>query len=129
MGAGRFDHRTLVRLEEADEVEVRTERSDGSTAATLIWIVVVDGVPYVRSYRGEQGWWYRRALASGRAELGVDGESIAVAVVPAASAGVDRDVSDAYAAKYGRRAPGPTEAMLTPPGVATTLRLEVPADG
>jgi hypothetical protein len=125
----RFDHHTLVRLEEADEIEMRTPRLDGSTSARPIWVVVVDGSPYVRSYQGERGAWYRRARADGRAQLGVDGEDVAVSVVPAAGGDLDDRVSDAYRAKYGRRAPGPTEAMLTPPVVATTLRLEPAADG
>ena len=123
----RFDHRTLVRIEEAEEVEMRVARGDGTPTARPIWIVVVDGAPYVRSYLGERGLWYRRACAEGRAELGVEGHDVPVAIVPAAGE-LDERVSDAYRAKYGRHSPGPTEGMVTPPVVATTLRLE-PADG
>ena len=128
MDGGRFDHRTLVRLEEADEIEMRTPRLDGTVSSRPIWVVVVDGAAYVRSYQGERGAWYRRVRADGRAEVGVDGEDVAVHVVPASGDALDEQVSDAYHAKYGRSAPGPTEAMVTPPVVATTLRLE-PADG
>ena len=124
MAGGRFDHHTLVRLEEADEIEMRTPRVDGTTSSRPIWVVVVDGAPYVRSYQGERGAWYRRARAEGRAELGVDGEDVAVRVEPATGGELDERVSDAYRAKYGRHSPGPTEAMVTPPVVATTLRLE-----
>jgi len=120
----RFDHHTLVRLEEADEIEMRTPRGDGSTSSRPIWVVVVDGAPYVRSYQGERGAWYRRARAEGRAEVGVEGEDIAVRVVPATGDDLDERISAAYHDKYGRRSPGPTEAMVTPPVVATTLRLE-----
>jgi hypothetical protein len=129
MAGGRFDHRTLVRLEGADEIEMRTPRSDGTPTSRLIWVVVVDGAPYVRSYAGERGAWWRRATADGRAELGVEGEALEVRVAPAAGGELDDRVSDAYRDKYGRRSPGPTEAMLTPPVVATTLRLEPAADG
>ena len=129
MSGARFDHHTLVRLDEADEIEMRTPRGDGSMSSRLIWVVIVDGAPYVRSYQGERGAWYRRARADGRAEVGVDGEDVAVRVAPAAGGDLDARVSDAYHAKYGRRAPGPTEAMVTPPVVATTLRLEPAADG
>jgi hypothetical protein len=107
---------------------MRTPRMDGSSSSRLIWVVVVDGAPYVRSYTGERGAWFRRARKDGRAELGVDGEPLAVQVVPAGGGELDGRVSDAYRAKYGRHWPGPTEAMLTPAVVATTLRLE-PADG
>ncbi|HEY3188495.1 MAG TPA: DUF2255 family protein [Solirubrobacteraceae bacterium] len=128
MTAGRFDHRTLVLLSEADEVEMRTSRGDGSMSSRPIWVVVVDHVPYVRSYLAERGGWYRRAKAEGRAELAVEGETLAVRVVPDGGAGLDERISAAYHAKYGRHAPGPTEAMVTPAVVATTMRLE-PTDG
>jgi hypothetical protein len=121
----RFDHHTLVRLQEADEIEMRTPRGDGTPSARPIWVVVVDGVPYVRSYHGERGAWFRRARADGRAEVGVEGENLAVRVEPATGdETLDQQISAAYHDKYGRRSPGPTEAMVTPPVVATTLRLE-----
>ena len=122
----RFDHHTLTRLAEADEIEMRTPRGDGTPTSRPIWVVVVDHDAYVRSYAGEQGAWYRRARRDGRAELGVDGETVAVRAVPAAGE-LDDKISKAYHRKYGRQSPGPTEAMVTPPVVATTLRLE-PAD-
>jgi hypothetical protein len=123
----RFDHHTLTRLAEADEIEMRTPRGDGTPTSRPIWVVVVDHEAYVRSYAGEHGAWYRRVRRDGTAEVGVEGETVAVRAVPTAGEH-DAEISDAYHAKYGRRSPGPTEAMVTPPVVATTLRLE-PADG
>jgi hypothetical protein len=120
----RFDHRLTVLLQEADEIEMRTPRGDGTTSSRPIWVVVVDGVPYVRSYAGERGAWYRRARADGRAVLGVTGEDLPVRLVQASGGELDDRISDAYRAKYGRHSPGPTEAMVTPPVVATTLRVE-----
>jgi hypothetical protein len=124
----RFDHHTLTRLAEADEIEMRTPRGDGTPTSRPIWAVVVDGAVYVRSYAGERGAWYRRARADGRAEVCVEGETVAVRAVPAGGEEIDDRISAAYHAKYGRQSPGPTEAMVTAPVVATTLRLE-PADG
>jgi len=124
VASARFDHHTLVRLQEADEIEMRTPRGDGTPSARPIWVVVVDGVPYVRSYLGERGAWYRRAVAEGRVEVGVEGEDLAVSVeLATGDEALECSVSEAYHAKYGRRAPGPTEAMVTAPVVATTLRL------
>ena len=123
MTAARFDHHTLVRLAEADEIEMRTPRADGTASSRQIWVVVVDGIPYVRSYAGARGAWYQHARRDGRAEVGVDGETLAVRAVPAAGE-ADEQVSAAYHDKYGRQSPGPTEAMVTPQVVATTLRLE-----
>ena len=128
VAVARFDHHTLVRLQDADEIEMRTERSDGVATSRPIWIVVVDGTPYVRSYLGERSAWFRQARARGRAEIGVDGEDVAVALASATGGDLDERISAAYQDKYGRRSPGPTEAMVTPQVVATTLRLE-PLDG
>ena len=85
-----------------------------------IWAVVVDGEVYVRSYRGERGAWYRRALRDGRMKL----EGIDVRVEPQRDPELNERISDAFRAKYGGRSPGPTEAMVSPEVVATTLRLK-----
>jgi hypothetical protein len=87
-----------------------------------VWAVVVDDEAYVRSYRGERGAWYRRAVRDGRLEI----EGIEARVEPEQDPEVNERISDAFRAKYGKRSPGPTEAMVTPEVVATTLRLVAP---
>jgi hypothetical protein len=87
-----------------------------------IWAVVVDDEAYVRSYRGERGAWYRRAVREGRLEI----EGIEARVEPEHDSQLNERISDAFRAKYGKRSPGPTEAMVTPEVVATTLRLVAP---
>jgi hypothetical protein len=87
-----------------------------------VWAVVVDDEAYVRSYRGERGAWYRRALRDGRVEI----EGIEARVQPEHDPQLNERVSDAFRAKYGERSPGPTAAMVTPEVVATTLRLVAP---
>ena len=84
-----------------------------------IWAVVVDDEAYVRSYRGERGAWYRRALREGRIEI----EGIEARVEPERDPDVNERVSEAFRAKYGARSPSSTDAMITPEVVATTLRL------
>ena len=84
-----------------------------------IWAVVVDDEAYVRSYRGENGSWYRRALRDGRMTL----EGVDVRVEPERDSALNERVSEAFRAKYGARSPESTEAMVTPEVVATTLRL------
>jgi hypothetical protein len=85
-----------------------------------IWAVVVDGEAYVRSYRGESGAWYRRAVREGHIEL----EGIEARVEPARDPDLNERISDAFRAKYGERSPGSTDAMVTPEVVATTLHLQ-----
>jgi hypothetical protein len=118
-----LDQPTLELLDKAREIAVRTPRRDGSTASTPIWVVVVDGEAYVRSWRAERGAWYRRARADGAFGLSVGGRTIDVRVEPATGDELNRRISDAFWAKYGARAPGSTEEMVTPEVSATTLRL------
>jgi hypothetical protein len=82
MAGSGLDRATLARLDESIEVDMATPRRDGSQSCRPIWVVVVDGTAYVRSYRGESGAWYRRARADGRATIGVDGRAIEVGVEP-----------------------------------------------
>jgi hypothetical protein len=85
-----------------------------------IWAVVVDDEVYVRSYHGERGAWYRRALREERMKL----EGIDVRVEPVHDSELNERISDAFRAKYGGRSPASTEAMVSPEVVATTLRLK-----
>jgi len=87
-----------------------------------IWAVVVDDEAYVRSYRGESGAWYRRALREGRIEI----EGISARVEPERDPELNERISDAFRRKYGKRSPGSTDTMVTPAVAATTLRLVAP---
>jgi hypothetical protein len=119
-----FDQDTLALLDETIELDILTPRRDGSISSRPIWIVVVDDVPYVRSYRGESGAWFRRVRADGTATLQAGERSIdVVAELIARDADLDERISDAFRAKYGARSPGPTAGMLTPEVTATTMRL------
>ena len=104
-------------LDRKREVHIATPRG-----RLPIWAVVVDDEAYVRSYRGEGGAWYRRAVREGRLEI----EGIEARVEPANDPQLNDRISDAFRAKYGERSPGPTAAMVTPEVVATTLRLVAP---
>jgi len=123
MPGSSLDQTTLDRLEGAIEIDAVTPRSDGSTSSRPIWVVVVDGDAYVRSYRGPRGAWYRRAQEDGRLTVVSDGVEIDAAAEPALDDDVNRRVSEAYRAKYGARSPGSTESMVDPEISQTTLRL------
>jgi hypothetical protein len=102
---------------------MRTPRRDGSWSSRPIWVVVVDGEAYVRSYLGMRGAWYRRVRVDGRAEITMDGQTVAVGLEPVADEALESRISEAYRAKYGSRWPGPTEAMVGAEAVDTTLRV------
>jgi hypothetical protein len=118
-----FDQDTLDLLDESVEVDMVTPRSDGSLSKRPIWVVVVDGEPYVRSYRGADGAWYKRVLADGRAVLEAAGASIEARAEPEHGEEINERVSEAFRVKYAERSPGPTQAMVSPEVTATTLRL------
>jgi hypothetical protein len=126
MAGSAFGHATLGMLDESIEVEMVTPRRDGSISRRPIWVVVVEGDAYVRSYLGPRGAWYRRALADGAAAIGVDDRTIEVGVERVRDEDVNRQVSEAYRAKYGARSPGSTESMVNPEASGTTLRLTRP---
>jgi hypothetical protein len=119
----RLDDATVAQLDESVEIDIRTPRRDGSTSSRPVWVVVVDGEAYVRSYLAERGAWYRRARRDGRMTIAVGETTLPVAVEPIADPELDRRVSDAFRAKYGARSRQSTEAMVTDEVVATTLRL------
>jgi hypothetical protein len=104
-------------LDRKREVHVATP-----TKRLPIWAVVVDGEAYVRSYRGERGAWYRRALREGRVEI----EGFEARVERARDPELNERISDAFRAKHGKLSPSSTDTMVTPEVAATTLRLLAP---
>jgi hypothetical protein len=123
MAADGLDGDTLELLDRSVEVQIRTPRRDGSISSRPIWVVVVDGEAYVRSWLGERGAWYRRARADGRATIGTRGHTIDVGLEPADDDALNERVSDAFRAKYGSRSPESTAEMVAPEVTRTTLRL------
>ena len=111
----------LALIEETQQVRIRTHTA-GKGRTTIIWIVVSEGVVYVRSVRGERGRWYQRALADPRVEILVDGEEIEFVAKPVDSDAEISAVSDALRSKY--RPGGSLDAMLQSEVLDTTLRLE-----
>jgi hypothetical protein len=104
-------------LDRQREVHVKTP-----SKRLPIWAVVVDDEAYIRSFHGERGAWYQRALREGRINL----EGIESRVEPARDPALNQRISDAFRAKYFKRSPSSTEGMVTPEVEATTLRLAGP---
>ncbi len=117
----QFEESLLRRLDRAREVSVRTRRRDGSAVDLPIWIVTVDRVPYVRSFRAEQGAWYRRARRDGTMTLVVGDQAVPVMVEPEEADEPNRHVSEAFTAKYGGSQG--VRTMVSAPVTATTLRI------
>ncbi|WP_394771127.1 DUF2255 family protein [Lacisediminihabitans sp.] len=117
-------------------VAIVTQRADGTDAVAPIWVVVVDGQPYVRSYLGPTALWYRRVL-SGRpvAFTTGDGEvaerdTAAALLQPRVAVRteyvnpgdpIQAAIDGAFLAKY--RAFPEADEMAKPAVVACTLRI------
>lgn len=104
-------------LDEEQVVAIVTTRQNGEPAATAIWSMVVDGVPYVRSAFGTRSWWYKH-VAAGRpvafvrgdgsvaesdreAALALPREAVTLVAVPAddpVQAAIDAEIERKYAA-------------------------------
>lgn len=103
--------------------EIRAVTSDGTeTHRTPIWIVVVAGKCYVRSYRAQAGRWYQEALARPEMAIEIAGEDVAVLAVPVGDdEATVAAVSGAYLEKYATAAETPD--MVRDEALPTTLEL------
>ena len=99
----RFADDVIARLAEVREVDIETiGRRSGLTRRTTTWVVVDEGVPYVRSEFGDAGQWYRNALADPSLGLVVDGRRLAATATLVTDPALWRRISDGFRAKYGR---------------------------
>jgi hypothetical protein len=114
----------LEALRVKHEVDIETRSPSGQAKRVPIWIVVVDGVPYVRSVRGERGVWFRRLLESG-ATIHVGARRIDVSATRVADDAVNAAVSEAIQEKYTRPRSS-VLAMIRPEVLPTTARLDPP---
>jgi hypothetical protein len=119
----RFDRQTLDLLDRAMEIDIETMRPDGMPRRTTIWLVVDRDEVFVRSVRGERGYWYQSAReAPEEVTLHVGGKAIPVRVVSATEEDAVNRCSRALEQKYSADPSTPT--MVRPGVLGTTLRLE-----
>ena len=112
----------LDRISSADELAIAPRRTDGAPRRpTPIWVVRVGDELYVRSWRGDDGAWYRAATSRGQGHVSSGGVERDVEFVPADDA-INDAVDAAYRDKYARY-PSYVEPMVTAQARATTLQL------
>jgi hypothetical protein len=119
-----FKPAELQHLRNVAEIHIAPHREDGTrTSGTTIWVVVVEGHPYLRSVRAENGRWYQNILRSRRATLSAGPNEFEITVEPCADEETNRKVDAGLRDKYQSRWAGPTAAMLRADVVKTTLRV------
>ena len=98
MAARRFTGKTLTALRDGTYLGVRA----GSEPHRFIgiWVVVVDGRVFVRSWSLKPRSWWRTFAAERRGAITIDGREIPVRAVQTRSEKLKDAVSRAYAEKY-----------------------------
>jgi hypothetical protein len=125
-----FSQDDLAALAAEEEIKIETRSPSGEAHRTIVWVVVQDGVVYIRSVNGATARWYREALADPSVVIHVGGRrrsaaaprAIPARVVPASDPASVEACSAALRAKY---ATDPSlGTMLREHTLPTTLRVE-----
>lgn len=82
-----------------EEILVRTANEDGSVRETTIWLVVVEGQPYIRA--GGSSTWGDNALRDPEIELVIEGDVRPVRADHVTGDAEQERVNAAYREKYG----------------------------
>jgi hypothetical protein len=113
----------LEKIAEAEELDLQSERADGSLRDSVtMWVVRAGEDVYVRSVKGTGGPWYRGTQSRHQGVIEAGGVRQNVAFREA-DPGEYAEVDAAYRDKYGRY-PSIVEHVLTDQARASTLRLE-----
>jgi len=120
----RFPKRLVETLDAAKIVGVR---SGDEHRHTGVWVVVVEGRVFVRSWNDKPTGWYRAFVDEPRGAMTVGDREVRVRARGVRSERLRRAVSDAYAEKYDTKASQKwVRGFRAPRREATTLEL-VPA--
>ena len=117
-----FPDLLLERIGVAKEVEIETRSREGKVHQVTIWIVVVEGAPYVRSVRGTRGRWYGELTERKEGALHVGSRRVPVRATRVREPELIDDVSAAFWRKYPKSAP--LFSILRLVTLETTTRLD-----
>ena len=117
--AEQWDAGSLALLAEIEEIDIE---SGQPAVRRTIWIVVVDGVVYVRSVTGVGGLWYEAVLARPEGFIHAGDVTLPMRAVHVSDPTLIAQVSAAYLQKYADSEWAPP--MAEPKTLNATLRLE-----
>jgi hypothetical protein len=117
-----FPQLLITRMDVAKEVDIETRSHEGKVNRVTIWIVIVDGVPYVRSVRGTRGRWYREITGRREGVLHVGSRKVPVRPTKVKAPELIDEVSAALWRKYPKSSS--LFSMLRYVTLDTTLRLD-----
>lgn len=119
-----WNEAALTALDDGDELDIEVARADGTRhEPVIIWGVRVGTDFYVRSARGPEGLWYRRALRSLAGTLSARGvvQDVTFEQV-SASDPVNADIDATYHRKYDRYGAAIVGSVVGPNAAHVTLR-------
>ena len=124
MSRQRFSQEQLAALARAKILGVRAGSEHRYTG---VWVVVVDGRVFVRSWNDKPTGWFRAFLAAPLGSIQFLGQELAVRGIRTRSERLRAAVTDAYAGKYDTKASQRwVLGFAEPERAASTLEL-VPA--
>jgi hypothetical protein len=91
-------------LEALDRLKILGVRAGAEHRYTGVWVVVVEGRVFVRSWNDKPTGWYRAFRDEPRGSISLGAAERAVRARDVRSERLRRAVSDAYAAKYDTKA-------------------------
>ena len=108
----------------AEELELASARRDGTLRnAVTIWVVRVGDDLYVRSWKGDDGAWFRATQARHAGHIGAGGVGKDVTFVPEADAAINKQIDAEYRRKYRSHGERYVDPMVAPTARATTIKL------
>jgi hypothetical protein len=117
-----WDQTILDEIAQAEEIIVAVSRDGADTDRVPIWVVVVDGDVYVRSYKGVTSRWFRRAEADPDQVLVLGGRELDIEFVDVDRLDhINKAIDAAYDSKYSKY--DYVSAMSEPAAVEATLRV------
>ncbi len=119
-----WDAAELARIDGAEELTVRTSRTDGTTRTPVpVWVVRDGDDLYIRSYKGEGAAWYRSVVAERAGHVRAGGVDKDVTFAAQDDPALNDRIDEAYRTKYQKFGRRLTDPMITPTARATTLKL------
>jgi hypothetical protein len=114
----------LARIGDANEVEIAPLRRGGTPRQPVtIWVVRRGDDLYVRSWKGQDGAWYRGALVRREGRIGARGVEKNVRFLEETDPAVNDQIDAAYRTKYRGAGARYVDPMVAPEARATTLKL------
>ena len=114
----------LHKITAAEELELASLRRDGTLSnAVTIWVVRVGDDLYVRSWKSNDGAWFRATQERHEGHIKAGGVGKDVTFVAQADADINHQIAAAYRTKYRRHGGRYVDPMVASTARVTTIKL------